>query len=296
MALIAAIVMVIGCLSVLAIPYAQTLSEHVHLVTREEQTENRKFKGYVLTQEEKQAYWDMTMNYVNLVPKATTVYNGVDYSSEFDAALYYLNYADLQKAIGADSAKLLAHYVNSGKKEGRVANMAITPWGNFTKGTVEANCYRDIMLNQDWANRYIYWLNQERAARGLGQVKLNNYLGWQQAVKSANVLLEGGNPVVVYPTVNWTGSPSRTAVDDVYRLMSFPESEPHKANLLKASATEYGIALFFNPVNESKNNEYITRQTSEALQAMYNKFMTTYTLDCTDVINQYGMGCSFVHN
>jgi hypothetical protein len=57
--------------------------------------------------------------------KATTKYNGVDYSSEYNPLFYYLNYEDLRKAYGTDANKLIEHYVIFGKKEKRVANRLI---------------------------------------------------------------------------------------------------------------------------------------------------------------------------
>ncbi len=57
--------------------------------------------------------------------KATTKYNGVDYKDEYNPLYYYLNYADLRAAFGADPNKLIEHYVIHGKKERRVANKLI---------------------------------------------------------------------------------------------------------------------------------------------------------------------------
>lgn len=42
-------------------------------------------------------------------------------SSEFNAYTYYTNYADLQTAVGADGDKLLKHWLDHGKPEGRIA-------------------------------------------------------------------------------------------------------------------------------------------------------------------------------
>lgn len=56
---------------------------------------------------------------------ATTVYQGIDYGSEYNALDYYLNYTDIQQAIGADPFGLLEHYVLHGRAEGRIANRMI---------------------------------------------------------------------------------------------------------------------------------------------------------------------------
>lgn len=42
-------------------------------------------------------------------------------TKDFNAYTYYTNYADLQTAIGADGDKLLKHFNEFGKAEGRVA-------------------------------------------------------------------------------------------------------------------------------------------------------------------------------
>ena len=57
---------------------------------------------------------------------ATTVYNGVDYSAEYDAYCYYMNYADLRAAFGMDPNALIMHYALYGRYEGRIANRLIS--------------------------------------------------------------------------------------------------------------------------------------------------------------------------
>lgn len=56
---------------------------------------------------------------------ATTVYNGVDYSSEYSAYYYYQNYADIRNAFGMDPYALIMHYALYGRFEGRIANRLI---------------------------------------------------------------------------------------------------------------------------------------------------------------------------
>ncbi len=58
---------------------------------------------------------------VELTIHPATVYNGTDYSKEFNAAFYYIANPDLQTAIGVNAKKLLEHYVKYGKAEGRLA-------------------------------------------------------------------------------------------------------------------------------------------------------------------------------
>jgi len=50
------------------------------------------------------------------------IYNGVDYTSEFNPYTYYSRYPDLQAAYGLDEDALLEHYATFGKGEGRDAN------------------------------------------------------------------------------------------------------------------------------------------------------------------------------
>lgn len=68
-----------------------------------------------------QASDDLQQAILYLSEHPATVYNGTDYSNEFDAAYYYAVNPDLQTAIGADANALLKHYVECGKAEGRIA-------------------------------------------------------------------------------------------------------------------------------------------------------------------------------
>ncbi len=56
------------------------------------------------------------------IVNAITVYNGVDYSGVYDANFYLQHNPDLLKAFGYDEKRLLAHFVNHGMREGRLAS------------------------------------------------------------------------------------------------------------------------------------------------------------------------------
>ena len=58
-------------------------------------------------------------NTTNASVEALKTYKGN--TEEFNAYAYYINNVDLQTAIGADGDKLLKHYNEYGKAEGRVA-------------------------------------------------------------------------------------------------------------------------------------------------------------------------------
>ena len=55
------------------------------------------------------------------------IYNDVDYTNEFDPVYYMNKYADLKKAFGDNVQKLLQHWVEYGKKEGRIAKAGQEP-------------------------------------------------------------------------------------------------------------------------------------------------------------------------
>ena len=59
--------------------------------------------------------------------KGTTKYNNVDYAVQdgYNPVYYYLNYADLRQAFGADPEKLIEHWVTFGKNEKRVCNKLV---------------------------------------------------------------------------------------------------------------------------------------------------------------------------
>lgn len=55
-------------------------------------------------------------------PAATVLINYANNNAAFNAYYYFMNYADLRAAFGADPDKLLQHYTTYGIKEGRIAN------------------------------------------------------------------------------------------------------------------------------------------------------------------------------
>ncbi len=71
----------------------------------------------------------LTEDTIATLQKGVTKYNNVDYSKApwyYNPYYYFLNYADLREAYGADPQKLLEHYVNYGIKEKRVADRELT--------------------------------------------------------------------------------------------------------------------------------------------------------------------------
>ena len=49
----------------------------------------------------------------------STVYEGVDYSSVFDAQYYLNSYEDLKAIFGNDEGKVFSHFLETGMTEGR---------------------------------------------------------------------------------------------------------------------------------------------------------------------------------
>ena len=74
-------------------------------------------------------------------------------TNEFNAYTYYTKNADLQTAIGADGAKLLAHFKNYGKKEGRVAitadQAAVEALKTYKGNSATFNAYTYYTSNAD---------------------------------------------------------------------------------------------------------------------------------------------------
>ena len=52
---------------------------------------------------------------------AMTVYDGTDYSGEYDYNAYCENNEDIYALLGVDDAAVLEHYVLYGRAEGRIA-------------------------------------------------------------------------------------------------------------------------------------------------------------------------------
>lgn len=55
-------------------------------------------------------------------PAATSLISYANNNAAFNAYYYYMNYADLRAAFGANPDALLQHYTTYGVKEGRIAN------------------------------------------------------------------------------------------------------------------------------------------------------------------------------
>ncbi|MCR4902711.1 MAG: hypothetical protein K6A23_07630 [Butyrivibrio sp.] len=99
--------------------------------------------------------------------KATRTYNGVNYSSEYNPLYYYLNYPDLQAALGADGAKLIEHYVLLGKSENRVANRLLGNNSDYVVPTgKEAVAVIPIIKNHDNGGMTV---SQEVQARSIAK-------------------------------------------------------------------------------------------------------------------------------
>ena len=85
---------------------------------------------------------------------ATTMYNGVDYSSIYDYNFYVQRYPDIKAAFGGDDYAVIAHFVNNGMNEGRQA-----------KATFNVNYYKSnyVDLQKVFGNNlklyYIHYIN-----------------------------------------------------------------------------------------------------------------------------------------
>lgn len=80
-------------------------------------------------------------------------------TSEFNAYTYYMNNADLQTAVGANGAKLLAHYKKFGKAEGRTA---------ITADDVAKEALKSYKGNTSSFNAYIYYTSNPDLQSAIG--------------------------------------------------------------------------------------------------------------------------------
>lgn len=85
---------------------------------------------------------------------ATTIYNGVDYGRVYDYAYYVSNNSDVYQTYGNDDQAILAHFVNYGMSEGRIAKTT------FVVKKYKAR-YKD--LQQAYGNQqkqyYLHYIN-----------------------------------------------------------------------------------------------------------------------------------------
>lgn len=83
-----------------------------------------------------------------------TVYNGVDYSSVYDCNYYVNKYKDIKNAYKLDDAKILAHFVNYGMKEGRQGSARFDVMSYAYKYADLRNAYKN-----DLKKYYMHYIN-----------------------------------------------------------------------------------------------------------------------------------------
>jgi hypothetical protein len=88
----------------------------------------------------------------------TSVYNGIDYSAVYNFNAYVSGYADLKVTFGSDDAAAIAHFVNCGMNEGRIASSSFNV-------RVYKNNYSD--LNAVFGNNlkayYMHYINNGKS-------------------------------------------------------------------------------------------------------------------------------------
>ena len=129
------------------------------------------------------------------VVKATTVYNGVDYSKVYDYYYYINKYPDIKKYFSKDDITTLKHFVEHGMAEGRQA---------ISSFDVRAyrNNYPDLNKNfgNDWKKYFVHYMNH----------------GYKE--KRSAVGTEVSNPVTVYRGVDYSA-----VYDFNYYINKYPD-------------------------------------------------------------------------
>ncbi len=98
---------------------------------------------------------------VTTILNPTTVYNGVDYRRVYDYDYYLKKNPDVRRAFGGDENAVIAHFVNWGMNEGRVAskkfdiNIYMTNYGDLRNafGNDLQKYYYHFMYNGERENR-----------------------------------------------------------------------------------------------------------------------------------------------
>ena len=101
----------------------------------------------------------LNFTYINLV------YDGVDYSPEFDPVSYLDRYGDLKAAFGNDQNQAFNHFLNYGIKEGRKGNDSFNVYAYANRYQDLANAFGTNTLA--YFNHYSkYGINEKRDASG----------------------------------------------------------------------------------------------------------------------------------
>ena len=122
------------------------------------------------------------------------VYNGVDYTNEFDPVYYSNRYADLKAAFGDNEALLLQHWVQFGKRENRTAK---DPNANQASGSGSGRSSgKYVYGGVDYTNEFdpVYYSNRYadlKAAFGNNEALLLQH--WVQFGKRENRIAKDPN-------------------------------------------------------------------------------------------------------
>lgn len=127
-------------------------------------------------------------------PMSTAFYKGVDYSAVYSKDYYYHNYADLQRAFGYDTDKLIEHFITYGMKEGRQATLEFSP--SYYKST-----YTDLQraFKNDWGSYYIHYMTYGVKEKRKGNIQ-SNYNGWN-VVKGDKIYYQNGEFLKGWQTI-----------------------------------------------------------------------------------------------
>ena len=129
------------------------------------------------------------------VVKATTVYNGVDYSKVYDYYYYINKYPDVRKYFSKDDTATIKHFVEHGMSEGRQAI------STFDVKAYSRN-YADLRghFGNDWKKYFIHYMNH----------------GYNE--KRSGVAAEVTNPVTIYKGVDYSA-----VYDFNYYITKYPD-------------------------------------------------------------------------
>ena len=101
--------------------------------------------------------------YANTLIGATTIYNGVDYSPVYDFNYYVKNNIDVLKAYGYDENAVLAHFVNYGMNEGRIAKNTFNVHRYKARYADLQNAYGNNLRNY-YTHYIFYGIKENRKA------------------------------------------------------------------------------------------------------------------------------------
>ena len=202
-------------------------------------------------------------DYVN-IEKYVTVYNGTDYSAVYDFNYYINHNNDVKTVIGANTKKVLEHFVKNGMKELRCGKKSFDIYSY-----IYANSDLRRSFGTDYEKYFIHYIQHGKAEKrkAVGVRSMQNYLTVYKDVDVSSIYDFN------YYLSNNSTLRKKYMLDDAGLLEYFAMTGIFSNDKAKASYKDSDYKTIKASLNEIKNNPVGTEIVRYALQFVGNPYV-----------------------